>query len=213
MSCPSLQDYPRFGFCSGYVTTWIRFGSVRVFFFFSASEFLLGSVLWKIRVLMWFFCFRFCLVPISRKCCYCCCWWWWWWCEQEVASWSTQGRLCSSSVSSWHILQWKSASRGQVPLRAWRAQICQERDFSARQYRAGKTTHSVSLYPDVKGFVWRAHTGTFVMSVLSWWQTVQASRTRNSNEKLGTRNLCTSRIQVSRTRNVADDRDDKEFYI
>ena len=34
-----------------------------------------------------------------------------------------------------------------------------------------------------------------------------------SYEKLGTRNLYTSRIQVSRTRNVADDRDDKEFYI
>ena len=49
--------------------------------------------------------------------------------------------------------------------------------------------------------------------LLSWWQTVQVSRMRNSYEKLGTRNLYTSRIQVSRTRNVANDRDDKEFYI
>jgi len=32
-------------------------------------------------------------------------------------------------------------------------------------------------------------------------------------EKLGTRNLYTSCIQVSRTRNMADDRDDKEFQI
>ena len=34
-----------------------------------------------------------------------------------------------------------------------------------------------------------------------------------SYQKRGTRNSYTSRIQVSHTRNVADDRDDKEFYI
>ena len=34
-----------------------------------------------------------------------------------------------------------------------------------------------------------------------------------SYEKLGTRNLYTSSIQVSHTRNMADGRDDKEFQL
>jgi len=58
------------------------------------------------------------------------------WCVQEAASWSSQGWLCSSVVSSRYLLQRQSVTRQQVLLSARCSPVCQERDVSAWQYRA-----------------------------------------------------------------------------
>ena len=60
---------------------------------------------------------------------------------QEVASWCAQDRLCSTAVSTWHLLQRQCAARRWVSLGARRPHVCQDGDF-------GATWHAV-LCPDI----------------------------------------------------------------